>query len=127
MIIRLFTRTHEREFQLEQALTALRCCSAIKHCRLALQRESRGGVGRGLREAREAASQQGPGWAALLLAVQRSPLTAAFRLRAPVWHGSAYGQGAWRTCTVFCAASASPSSVGQASIWLVLLLHALRT
>lgn len=37
------------------------------------------------------------------LAVQRSPLSVAFRLRAAAWQGSAHGQGAWRTCTAFCA------------------------
>ena len=36
----------------------------------------------------------------LLLAVERSALSVSLSLRAPVWQGSAYGQGAWRTCTV---------------------------
>ena len=39
----------------------------------------------------------------LLPAVERSPLSVSLSLRAPVWQGSAYGQGAWRTCTVLCA------------------------
>ena len=47
----------------------------------------------------------------LLLTVQRSLLSAAFRLRALALHRSAYGQGAWRTCTALSAAKRSQAAL----------------
>ena len=67
--------------------------AARKVSSLAPQREFRGGAGRGLREAREAASQQGPGGAAERAAV--TTVSSAPRKRSHVAE-----TGLWPRCAV---------------------------